>query len=270
VNQTIAPVFLLGFHRGGTTFVQRLLNCHRDLVVWGEHGGIFYDAAGAYRRFKGSQIQLVDRKDYAAFQDFADRFPAWASPISPDDFLTSLARFYDSIYSLPDQKQRWGIKEIRYGDQKILTFIATLFAEARFVFLMRQPADCFVSELCAPWRKPPQITDLERHAGSYLNKFRLQYQAYKSHSAANPTRCIIVEYEDIVADRYVLQRIFDFLKLDAANIDGGLESRVREARQKGQSDSHIPPISAYLELARRMIVEQYSPLETAARVKTRN
>jgi len=33
-------VFLLTVHRGGGTVLARVLNCHPDLVIWGEHVGL--------------------------------------------------------------------------------------------------------------------------------------------------------------------------------------------------------------------------------------
>ena len=34
------PVFVCGPHRSRSTYLQRLLNIHPGLVVWGEHGGL--------------------------------------------------------------------------------------------------------------------------------------------------------------------------------------------------------------------------------------
>jgi hypothetical protein len=34
------PVFLLTLHRGGGTVLARVLNCHPDLMIWGEHVGL--------------------------------------------------------------------------------------------------------------------------------------------------------------------------------------------------------------------------------------
>jgi hypothetical protein len=34
------PVFVFTVHRSGGTVLGRVLNCHPDLVIWGEHGGI--------------------------------------------------------------------------------------------------------------------------------------------------------------------------------------------------------------------------------------
>ena len=33
-------MFLLTLHRGGGTVLARVLNCHPDLVIWGEHVGL--------------------------------------------------------------------------------------------------------------------------------------------------------------------------------------------------------------------------------------
>jgi hypothetical protein len=36
-DPSLSPVFLLTLHRGGGTVLARVLNCHSDLVIWGEH-----------------------------------------------------------------------------------------------------------------------------------------------------------------------------------------------------------------------------------------
>jgi hypothetical protein len=35
-----SPVFLLTLHQAGGTVLARVLNCHPDLVIWGEHVGL--------------------------------------------------------------------------------------------------------------------------------------------------------------------------------------------------------------------------------------
>ena len=39
-NASRGPVFVLTLHRAGGTVLVRVLNCHPELVIWGEHVGL--------------------------------------------------------------------------------------------------------------------------------------------------------------------------------------------------------------------------------------
>ena len=66
------PIFVLGFHRGGTTFVQRLLNCHEKVTIWGENGGIISDLRVMSERYAKSPAVKVDVEQYRDFSGLAD------------------------------------------------------------------------------------------------------------------------------------------------------------------------------------------------------
>ena len=41
------PIFLFTLHRSGGTLLQRIVNAHPNVVIWGEHGGFINQLADA-------------------------------------------------------------------------------------------------------------------------------------------------------------------------------------------------------------------------------
>jgi hypothetical protein len=154
----LAPVFLLTQHRGGGTLLARILNCHPDLVIWGEHVGLINrlaeidDMVTRVGRLMAPKTDVA-LADYAAFPDRRlTEFDPWANPFDYDIFCQSCRDMIEQQFTRGLQPgQRWGFKEIRYHRVLTVLFLQKLFPDARFVILRRDVQELAVSAILASW-----------------------------------------------------------------------------------------------------------------------
>ena len=122
----VAPVFLLGFPRSGTTLLDRMLSSHSDTLVLEEHDLL----SGVYARFGASD---------AAF----DRLEGL-----DDEALREARREYwkrvDSELAGADRKGRLVIDKLPLNTI-LLGLIARIFPDARVVLAVRDPRDVCLS-----------------------------------------------------------------------------------------------------------------------------
>jgi Sulfotransferase family len=152
------PVFLLSMHRAGGTVLSRVLNCHPDLVIWGEHAGFVNRLAEI-----DASIAKVDRlrtpktdEAIADFVTFPDKrlteFDPWINPFDYERFRRCCRDMMEMIFARGLRpEQRWGFKEIRYHSTITVRFLAELFIDAQFIILSRDVPDLAVSSILAPW-----------------------------------------------------------------------------------------------------------------------
>jgi hypothetical protein len=149
-------VFLLTLHRGGGTVLTRVLNCHPELVIWGEHVGLVNRLAeidDMVTRVGRLMAPKCDQAiaEYVAFPDRRlTEFDPWANPFEYDAFLRSCREMIEAIFTRGLRPgQRWGFKEIRYHRVLTVRFLQKLFPGARFVILRRDIRE--VSAILASW-----------------------------------------------------------------------------------------------------------------------
>lgn len=169
------PVFVLGLMRSGTTFVQRLLNCHPELTIWGEHGGalqpllvdlepVEFDSHHRQRIAQG----FKRRDAVIGTIDDAEAFDPYVSPVPPeayeslvDDVIRAhLAELFSR--GLPTGT-RWGFKETRYAGTAFRS-LARVFPAAQFVFVTRSVESWMSSVVRAPFRddlRPDELDDAD-------------------------------------------------------------------------------------------------------------
>ena len=145
----VAPVFLLASAwRSGSTLAQRLLVSSGDLLMWGEP----YDHSSPIRRLAGSVAPfdskwpptpyIVDPKDPPSHDKWiANAYPA------PRHLMAAHRAFFDTLFTEPAREAgfaRWGLKAVRLNGEHS-RYLQTLYPDARFVFLHRNPYDAFLS-----------------------------------------------------------------------------------------------------------------------------
>jgi len=153
-----APVFLLSAGwRSGSTLVQRLLVSSGSLLMWGEpydHCGLIRTLAGSLRAFAapwppGSTTgtwppggYIVDPRDPPSPGSWiANAYP------HPADLLASHRALFDRLFSEPARGLgygQWGVKAVRL-DGEHAGYLNTLYPDARFIFLHRNPWDAWQS-----------------------------------------------------------------------------------------------------------------------------
>jgi hypothetical protein len=168
------PLFVLGGHRGGTTLLQRVLNSYDDVAVWGEHEGVLTPVAEAY--FKGAESPQLFRDVRApGASDPRSEWQAWMSAVSRSDWDASFRRLVASLFlpAAAGALRFWGFKEIRYGTSdgdRAIELLATLFPEARFAFIVRNPFNMLASAQSRP-EGPRRLPDVVRTCRRIATRF---------------------------------------------------------------------------------------------------
>jgi hypothetical protein len=155
VNHTIKPkdrpVVILSAGRSGSTLLQKLLNSHEDLVIWGEHDGLLNLFMRSWKAVCRSRW-IPENEPQGAWlleEDRplnVDKWTAWDGSFSKQDFNKYLKRFIDNLFceNVPDDL-RWGFKEIRYRNIDFMNFWSDFYPETQYILLMRNPIDSCLS-----------------------------------------------------------------------------------------------------------------------------
>ncbi|MGC1305206.1 MAG: sulfotransferase [Caulobacteraceae bacterium] len=152
------PVFVCAPHRSRGTYLQRLLNIHPRLVVWGEHGGLInklaeIDQIGKlHTRVHGDgddgYLAMFAAKRVEALFDY----DPWANPLQAYQLREHHRRFLSAMFRRGlAAEQRWGVKEIRYNSPATVAFLAELYPRAQFLILRRDLVELCVSNILATW-----------------------------------------------------------------------------------------------------------------------
>lgn len=129
--------------RSGSTLLQRVLNVHPEITIWGEHGGFL---SGMLQSYKAASLPDTVRNlevGYAArdqvIGELADKstFTPWVSPFTSAELEDRVEEMIRDLFTAGlDPSVRWGFKEIRYEEQELVTLME-MFPEAHLVILAR-------------------------------------------------------------------------------------------------------------------------------------
>ncbi len=248
------PIFLLTMHRGGGTVLARVLNCHPDLVIRGEHVGLINRLAEIDDTINRVGRLMAHKTDdeianYVAFPDHRlTTFDPWANPFDYDSFLRSCREMIESIFSRGLRPgQRWGFKEIRYHRLLTVCFLEKLFPNARFIILTRDIGDVAVSAILASWSlrwfweyrdtMPAELADaIIRDVTYALLAIEAGLAAVRAHL---DTRCLHLDYSQLLEpDHAFVAALFTFL---GATISDAVATRIRQVLKvrSGSTDRDI-------------------------------
>lgn len=199
VSNSMGPVFLLaGGGRTGSTLLQRLIISTRQVLVWGEHGGILLPQMR--RLLSQTHSWIESANGYRMLDEFkADAYNTWVPNLNPEPAsLRSAGRaFLEQYLGASARKMgyaRWGFKEIRYGAEDV-RMLQTLFPRASFVFLVRNPVNCLRSIKATKW----YASDHNADPAVFLNEW-----ARTSGDLADVypecRRACLVRYEDAISN----------------------------------------------------------------------
>jgi tetratricopeptide (TPR) repeat protein len=188
-----APIFLGGFPRSGTTLLGNMLHGHPDL----------YD--------------LEERPIIAPVLNWLCRteagYPEALASLTKEDKRELQSRYQQALkHAAPD-----------VGDATVINrnpiapvdagLIHRVFPKARFIFIMRDPADVCLSCLMQPFQQNPmtvQFTSIERTVWFYDRCMR----AWETYRTQLPLNAHVVRYEDLTAEPgSVLGGLLDFLNV---------------------------------------------------------
>lgn len=211
------PIFILGSGRSGSTLLQRALNVHSDIVIFGEHQGFLGPIANAYYSLKmhpdvrnyiygpgalPPSIVMHELSDYKA--DIC-----WINNFTETDvdkhFRSLLLGLLAKDVDIEDK--HWGFKEIRYNvNHRVIWFLTQMFPSAKFVVLTRHPVDTISSAVIA-WHigHMGQQLDIGSTEFNEIVDRRIEWWTniylYLEKSADEyPNKFIKLRYEDLVSD----------------------------------------------------------------------
>ena len=152
------PIFLLSAARSGGTMLARVLNCHPDLVIWGEHVG-FINRLAEIDHMVTRVGHLMYPKtndmiaDFIAFPDHRlTGFEPWVNPFDHATFRQSCRDMIEKMFTRGlSPGQRWGFKEVRYHRVSTVQFLLELFPGSQFVILSRDTKQVVESSILASW-----------------------------------------------------------------------------------------------------------------------
>jgi len=182
----IDPVFLLSPGRSGSTLLQRYLNCSKDLILWGEHGGFIRGFRNTYAMWcenQGLQYLLKQGRPHSDLLISSEVAVGvdieWTNNFSREDFREQLAGMVVELFTngIPTSV-RWGFKEIRYDDKDVV-FLRELFPLAQFIFIVRDPIDTLASAIVA-FAKGQALWEANGQSDESINTIKEQIQSWSS------------------------------------------------------------------------------------------
>ena len=215
------PIFIFSSgQRCGSTLLQRLLNSHKDILIWGEqHGSIIQLYEMNNKLLKWESNHRAQRKIYLGkgYDNFTPNLvPSGREIIDASrDYLLSL--FAKSANKLG--KKIWGFKEVRY-DYEISCFLLKLFPNAKIIWLTRNVVDCFIS--LKHWENTSSSWTREWTEIFLKNWERINESFLSQKHLLNTDSYLLVRYEDLILDKEnTTQKIFDFINIpsDEFNYD---------------------------------------------------
>ncbi len=215
----MGPVFLLaGGGRTGSTLIQRLVLSTRQVLMWGEHGGILVphlrqlvaSAHSFVTKAKGNQM----RESF-----IANGHGAWVANMNPEMsyFQAGCKTFLEQSMGAAARDmgyERWGFKEIRYGLTEAL-ILQELFPDASFILLVRDPVHCLKSIKGSMWYGK----DFQSSPARFLNAWS-QISKELADARTQLKHCCFIRYEDAIANpQKITQEISEAIRIPFSAFD---------------------------------------------------
>lgn len=220
----LAPFFIIGSPRSGTTLLRLMLASHPDLLVAPECGFAIWFA---------EKYQHLNLKDPAIVEQFADdvyrskKFDTWG--ISSEElriFLqaseaTSYSDLVASVYACYGSRigknyKRWGDKNNFYLNH--IAQLADLYPEARFIHIVRDGRDvaCSYRELSKRTFKseyaPNLSSDVETIAQEWKRNIKTVQNAFSELSSEQRVE---IRFDDLVLNtEEYLRKLCEFIEVE--------------------------------------------------------
>jgi hypothetical protein len=198
------PVFVVGFHRSGTTLLRLLLNAHSRIAIPPES----HFVVQLYRRYDGvypgHAAFLADLFQHPRFEEWRlDRFEVAASLAGVEPaWGTAFTALY-SRYAAQRGKSRWGDKTPMYA--RSLGLLSGIFPRIRVVHLVRDGRDVWCSLRGLSWWS----------AGLYDTAVQWRETVEAARRCRDRCAYLEVRYRDLVADtQQTLREICEFVGED--------------------------------------------------------
>ncbi|MDA3859498.1 MAG: sulfotransferase [Roseovarius sp.] len=188
----LAPIFICGMPRSGTTLMDQMFSRHADVQAGGELNGV----NRALARNAPIRAVLEREKD--------------ASDLSTDDF-SRLGEDYIAYLHAEGLKAEY-VSDKLPGNYLYIGLMAMALPRAKFLIMRRHPMDCLFSNYMQHFGQNQPFSSDFGNLASVYNQFDLMA---KHWVALLPDRVREVNYEDVVADpEGQMRSILDFVGLE--------------------------------------------------------
>jgi Sulfotransferase family len=195
----IRPIFLFSISRSGSTLIQRIVAAHEGVATTSEPW-LLLPLAYTLRP-QGVDAEYVHSLMVAAIEDFQEELPGGRG-----DYLAELRRLALRLYGRAAGEGATYFLDKSPPYCLVADQIISIFPEAKFVFLWRNPLSVIASmiETWGPWR--PTFMDSDLFLG--LPRLVAAFEANREHAHG-------VRFEDLVsADEAGWRSLMGYLEID--------------------------------------------------------
>ena len=233
--------FVLGLPKSGTTWVQKALDSHPQLICRGE---------GKFTVFRKHMSKAAVK--------YSDYLAGHQRKVFGEEFFPQLSRAeFDRVYrcfietrligeGIPDGVRRIGNKDPEHG--MVLNDLAQHFPDAAFIHVIRDPRDVAVSTWHHMRRIEPgfveTIGDFPTFAEQNVKEWRVYVRSVRKAAAERGLDYREVRYETLHADaRPALRGMLEHLGVDTTDavvarcLDAASFERASGGRARGQADT---------------------------------
>ncbi|WND03172.1 sulfotransferase [Temperatibacter marinus] len=234
-DESDRPIFIIGRHRSRSTFVQRILNSHPDTQISGEHAGILNHLAEMASAFRGDYTK--ETPQHRKSEEFNMAFNPLSLLFDKEDLIATTRQFITQLFKPSAACQRWGFKEIRYHDQKSLTFLLGLYPACKMLFLRRPLLEMFLSDIKVYWSNFTIKDDIELRLQikEYIELNQLWDHVEDLLLVQHPKSCTRLEVNSLQSPQSI-HDLYKILDLSTAKLEEGLIEKLL-AKKIGSADS---------------------------------
>lgn len=224
-----APLFIFAATwRSGSTLLQRLLCSDKSVIMWGEP---FTDTDVLPRLAQSAEALLQEgwpiEAHFLPNREVAQNMSKyWIANIypPPHSFREACRSMLDTLFMKPAQElgfTRFGFKEVRHTVE-VPRFLQWLYPDARFIFLVRNPWDCWASYRGSSWyrRYPDQVVERVNEFAEIWSENLASFLKWHDESG------LLIRYEDLVHKDFSVQRLALHCRLSNIS-DAPLKRKVR-------------------------------------------
>jgi len=188
----IQPIFICGMPRSGTSLLEQMLSCHKDIIAGGE------------------RIDFVNAtRDTLAKMSIKTDYPSIVASLEPLTLLAIAERYLHSTKTLQVRKHFTDKMPLNY---KAIPLIRKVFPKAKVILCRRQPfALCFANYRQLFVEAAPYSYDLNELSTYFLTYDHL----VDTYLAKNGREIFVLPYEQLVTDtEKIFRNLCTYLDID--------------------------------------------------------
>ncbi len=215
-----SPIFIFASgQRCGSTLLQRLLNSHKDIMIWGEHLGVLNNFYQLHGELVNWGEEFKDNREVFLEQGYNSFVPNLTPARS--EIVNASRNYVCSLFERPALdlgKSWWGLKEVRY-DIHIARFLQGLFPNAKFIWMTRNIIDCYSS--IKDWEES-NVEWIREWTEIFVKDWQRINQSFLSGQNELENH-ILIKLEDLVSDKdATVKKICHLLDIEDQELNLGV------------------------------------------------